>query len=537
LHRATELTAATAGMDQELYDAAREGNVGEVLRSLLSGAKSSSKFGNRENTALHVACSNGHLNAVRALLLVKADVDSRDRHECTPLDYASCGGHFEIVQTLLQIGASSVAKDTHNQTAVMKACWYGRVKIVELLLEKGADIRAKNSHNGATALHAACSHLAPNKNRYESVVEIVRIVLSNGADVGATTDVGNTPLHDACSGAENQLELVALMLENGADVHAKNSQRYTPLHCACYSAHFKIAKMLVEYGAPVDAKCNDLSTPLIKAACSKCDSDGDVNKVVEFLLDKGAEVNARTVHGATALYHACYNGYLETARLLFDHGAILEAKNENNDTSLHCACCNNKLDVVKELVQRKADIFAKGSDNKTPFDQANCAEATEVAEYLLEQYKEEVWNRGLSLHAILQEAANLENKKVQLPIGTQTVDEFLTLLVSIHSQDVDLIRSHDDNRAVPLHIACLGNAPMKVLCFLVGQDEATLYMMDSTGSLPIHAACRGGVSLDGIKFLIKKGGVGTLCARDNQCALPLHILCQSQQRWTWSSTC
>ena len=109
-----------------------------------------------------------------------------------------------------------------------------------------------------------------------------------------------------------------------------------------------------------------------------------------------------------------------------------------------------------------------------------------------------------------------------------TVDQLLTLLVAIHSQDTDAIRCQDDNRALPLHIACHGNAPIQVFRFLVGQDEATLYMMDSTGSLPIHAACRGGVSLENIKFLIEKGGVGTLCARDNQCALPLHILCQSQ---------
>ena len=153
-----------------------------------------------------------------------------------------------------------------------------------------------------------------------------------------------------------------------------------------------------------------------------------------------------------------------------------------------------------------------------------------MAEYLLEQYKEKVWKQEgrLSLHAILGEATNLENNKVQLPIGTLTVDELLTLLVSIHSQDTDSIRSQDGNRALPLHIACRANAPIKVLRFFVEQDAATLYMMDSAGSLPIHDACRGGASLEKIKFLVEKGGVGTLCARDNQCALPLHVLCQSK---------
>jgi len=138
-----------------------------------------------------------------------------------------------------------------------------------------------------------------------------------------------------------------------------------------------------------------------------------------------------------------------------------------------------------------------------------------------------VWEQEgrLSLHAILREAANLENNKVQLPIGTLTVDEFLTLLVSIHSQDVDSIRSQDVNQALPIHIACRANAPIKVLRFFVDQDAATLFMIDNTGALPIHNACHGGASLDKIKFLIEKGGVGLLCARDNQCALPLHVAC------------
>ncbi len=279
-----------------------------------------------------------------------------------------------------------------------------------------------------------------------------------------------------------------------------------------------------------------VSTPLIKAAHSDCDSDYSdcddsdegVKKVVEFLLYKGAMVNASNNDGATALHMACYRGYLETARLLLNHGAALEAK--DNESPLHWACWRNKLDVVKELVQRGADLFVKNESKETPLDKAERYGATEVAEYLLEQYREKVWKQegGLSLHAVLREATTMENNKVQVPIGTLTVDEFLTLLVSIHSQDTDAIHRQDGNRALPLHNACLANAPMKVLCFFVEQDVATLYMMDSAGALPIHNACRGGVSLEKFKYLIEKGGVGTLCARDNQCALPLHVACQSK---------
>ena len=145
---------------------------------------------------------------------------------------------------------------------------------------------------------------------------------------------------------EDRSELTALLLENGAEATAEtNNIGHTPLHRACFFAHSKIAKMLVEHGAQVDAKSIDGSTPLIQAACSDRDSDGDVKNVVKFLLDNGATVNDAIVDdgttaydGTTALHWACYKGYLESARLLLDHGAALEAKDGNNETPLHYAC-------------------------------------------------------------------------------------------------------------------------------------------------------------------------------------------------------
>ena len=522
-------------MDRELFDAAKDGNVGEVLRTLLAGADPSSEFGGFQRTALHVACADGHLDVVRALLLVKADASARDKNGETPLHYASSHGHVDIVQTLLQVGADLEGKDKRNDTALMMACLNGNAKIIRILLEKGADVWAIDQ-NGSTALHDAC---CPS---YETIpsqtMEIAKMLLKKGADVRALDNDGDTPLHRACTGInkEDRSKLVALLLEHGADLHARNNPLEVPLHRACSSAFFDTVKLLLENGAQVEAKSIDGYTPLIYAANSECDSDEDVKKVVSFLLDKGNKVNARTDDGTTALHSACDNGHLETARLLLNHGAVLEAKDSNNDTPLHLACWSNKLDVVKELVQQKADIFSKGRNEETPFDQAAYNKGyyemvDDLLDYLLEQYRAKVWEQEgrLSLHAILREAIYVENNKVRVPIGTLTVDQLLTLLVSIHSQDPDAIRSQDGNRALPIHIACRANAPFKVLCFLVGQDASTLFMVDIAGSLPIHAACRGsGTSLEKIKFLIEKGCVSLLCARDNQCALPLHILCQSQ---------
>ena len=77
----------------ELFDAAKDGNVGEVLRLLLAGdADPSAKYGFQQRTPLHIACLYGHLDVVRALLLAKADVESTDKDENTPLPCAAATG-------------------------------------------------------------------------------------------------------------------------------------------------------------------------------------------------------------------------------------------------------------------------------------------------------------------------------------------------------------------------------------------------------------------------------------------------------------
>ena len=328
--------------------------------------------------------------------------------------------------------------------------------------------------------------------------------------------------------------IAKVLLDSGAiKVNATDGDGKTALHWACDNLYLETIRLLLNRGANLEAKDGDGSTPLMIIAVQSESPDEDEKEIiVKFLLDSGAEANVAENDGNTALHWACYHKHLGMVQLLLHHGANLEAKDGHHGTPLYWACSSDdNLDVVKELVQQwGADIFAKDASNKTPFDEANVLRGNEaVTSFLLGQYEEKVWQQEgrLALHAILREATNLENSKVQLPIGTLTVDELLGLLGSIHLRNPALIRSQDRNRSLPLHVACRANSPLKVLQFFADQDLSTLHAENSAGSLPVHEACRGGASLEKIKILVEKGGVATLDARDDQGALPVHVLCQS----------
>lgn len=65
---------------------------------------------------------------------------------------------------------------------------------------------------------------------YENHIDVVKLLLQNGADVGAQTEMGWQPLHSCCPW--NNKECAALLIQNGADVNAKSEGGQTPLHIA-----------------------------------------------------------------------------------------------------------------------------------------------------------------------------------------------------------------------------------------------------------------------------------------------------------------
>ncbi len=64
-----------------------------------------------------------------------------------------------------------------------------------------------------------------------------------------------TPLHDAV--LTGDVELVELLIANGADVDARDVRGYTPLHFAIQEGHTQVAKVLIVNGADVNARSVD----------------------------------------------------------------------------------------------------------------------------------------------------------------------------------------------------------------------------------------------------------------------------------------
>ena len=94
-------------------------------------------------------------------------------------------------------------------------------------------------------------------------------------------------------------------------------------------------------------------------------AENDHVQVVEFLLAKGANVNATEREMAnTPLHVAAYKGHTQIAELLLSKGADINAQNKNGSTPLYEAVLWGRMRMVEVLIAKGADVNTKDSDGE-----------------------------------------------------------------------------------------------------------------------------------------------------------------------------
>ncbi len=138
------------------------------------------------------------------------------------------------------------------------------------------------------------------------VGDLAKVELLLKRDVRPDWTIGETqrtPLHEAAAFGHAKVVQALIQAAIDADllnriIGATDQQRRTPLHDAACGGYVDVVGILLDYGAVIDAAGMDGLQPIHLAVIK-----GD-DKMVEFLLARGAYVLARDIEGRTAMDYA-----------------------------------------------------------------------------------------------------------------------------------------------------------------------------------------------------------------------------------------
>jgi ankyrin repeat protein len=313
-------------------------------------------------TALMLAAAENHEGVVTALLRGGAPVDGRSREFTynkdrfglegvvtvlprggwTALQYAARNGATEAVSALATAGAQLDFADSDGSTALILAIINGHFETAARLLEHGANANQADSA-GMTPLYAA-------------------------VDMNTLGEIFGRPSRTP-TGQLDALQLMRLLLARGASPNA------TLKGPTLQRAH-----------TPGEPTLNEGATPLMRAA-----KNGDV-AAMSLLLDNGAEVSKAQKSGTTALMFACGLGrgvsafakdygteadLLAAARLLVARGADVNAVSAAGLTAVHYAAQAADANfpqptdaLLRFMIEQGAKLNVADNQGRTPVDMA-----------------------------------------------------------------------------------------------------------------------------------------------------------------------
>jgi ankyrin repeat protein len=165
-------------------------------------------------------------------------------------------------------------------------------------------------------------------------------------------------------------------------INPRVHSRATPLYAALMGNRFDVAQLLYDHGA----KANGTKSTLLHVAFQASDQVVPSVKILEWLLNHGADVHVRTrdENERTPLHLAVENGPVDSVWMLIKHKAEIEARDKDGRTPLHVAVGRQSLVLVQTLIEHKANVNSQDKKGKTPLHLAVYWRHFDIARMLIE---------------------------------------------------------------------------------------------------------------------------------------------------------
>lgn len=277
----------------------------------------------------------------------------------------------ELLDYLLCKGAEVGTLDTQGRNLLMKAAETGNEDATRYLCEH-IDIEAKDKVSGITATHMAC---------LAEKIEVVEILLENGASLLCTDKQGVMPLHDLSS--NGQVDMLRKVLPKIDDLNIGDAKGNTALHFAVAANQPAAVRLLLDEGISADVKNSHGRSALWYAA-----RVGD-HAMLRLLTQYDADIEGRCKEtGDAPLHCACASGSTECVKILLEEGASTSVQNHAGEVAAHVAVEVGSAEMLQLLMDYDCEVNVRNYNNRTPLGEARIGNRSHLLELFLGNYIE-----------------------------------------------------------------------------------------------------------------------------------------------------
>lgn len=307
-------------------------------------------------------------------------------------------------------------------------------------------------------------------------------VLVIALSLSAATGIKAQEIFDAVK--NNDLNLVKQIIDKESSVvNQKDKTGNTPLHGAAIIGSVPISEFLLSRGADINASNTMQSTPLHTAIENKQDD------VAKLLIEKGANLNIKGRGGNTPLHAAAYSNRKEIAELLISGGADLEIRNEQNYTPLAALTRSTRnYEVAEVFVRRGANVNAPWTDGATPLNYAAMYSDERVINLLLDH------NADL----------DTTDDNLKYTVFSTASKGHVRLLKKILDKCGDRIFANEAINKTIMRNAIVSGS-LEFVKLLLSKNIPLDISASITGATPLHSIAGNPNALEMIEYLVQNG--------------------------------
>ena len=158
-------------------------------------------------------------------------------------------------------------------------------------------------------------------------------------------------------------DVINVLMQNAARFSRENHAQIALLSAASHNSNVDIVKYLINSGANVNARDKFGQTLLMEAVAS----NPNVN-VIKLLIDSGAQINAKSQRGWTALMSAAWsNPNPDVIKVLINAGANIDDKDEDGNTALIKAADKDDMEYVYDPINKAQTYVHVIRPGKSPY--------------------------------------------------------------------------------------------------------------------------------------------------------------------------